>query len=130
MRCAMSYPWRGRASMADRISSSALPFFISREPACSDIYGSHTYYANSADSQMARSAPARAWRSLVVHRGSSIVDRSGCPVGRSTIDAGRWTMRDELNCPAMPLDPGTKLGLYEVTALLGEGGMGAVYRAR
>ena len=29
----------------------------------------------------------------------------------------------------MPLQPGTRLGPYEVAALIGEGGMGQVYQA-
>ena len=30
----------------------------------------------------------------------------------------------------MPLAPGLRLGSYEVTALIGQGGMGEVYKAR
>ena len=33
-------------------------------------------------------------------------------------------------CEIMPLTVGTQLGSHEITALLGKGGMGEVYRAR
>ena len=32
--------------------------------------------------------------------------------------------------PSLALTPGTRLGVYQVTAAIGEGGMGAVFRAR
>jgi serine/threonine protein kinase len=41
-----------------------------------------------------------------------------------------WAAAHPYNPPCLALTPGSRLGAYEVTAQIGEGGMGQVYRAR
>ena len=48
---------------------------------------------------------------------------------RQRVDHDRAPV-DRPQSPALALTPGTRLGVYEVTAQIGEGGMGQVYRAR